>query len=183
MPKKLAALIAVPVVLFSLSAPADNHEPDSAFSKNTIDLGCVVSDLEESVKFYTEVIGFQKSGAFRVDADFAAEAGLTDGKPLDITVLTLGEGPAATKLKLMQVDAPGAKAANDYIHSTLGYSYITIYVNSVHEAMSRLRRARIAPDSNGQVSLPGDIDSSQALILVRDPDGNFIELIGPVNPQ
>lgn len=76
----------------------------AAFPRTTIDLGCVVSDLDASVRFYTEGIGFRTLPGFSVEAPLAADAGLTDAKRLDVTVLVLGEGEQATRLKLMQVE-------------------------------------------------------------------------------
>ena len=141
MPKKLAALIALPVlVLFCLPAPADNHEPASAFSKSTIDLGCVVSDLDASVKFYTEVNRLSEIG--RISSGCRVRRPRRDSpmeKPLDITDPHSREkGPAATRLKLMHVDeSKASKAANDYIHTTLGYSYITVFTSRARTRQCR----------------------------------------------
>ena len=160
-------------------ARADHHEsPDNVASK-TIDLGVVVSDVEASVKFYTEAIGFKVAGGFMVPAGFAKEAGLTDSKGLDIKVLTLGEGDGATKLKLMQVGGSGGKAKNKHIDSTLGYSYITIFIKSTDAALERLVKAGVKPIAEGPVALPDNLDPSMALTIVRDPDGNLVELVGP----
>ena len=162
---------------FTTASLADHHK--SSFSKPTIDLGTVVSDLDASVKFYTEAIGFQVAGGFAVAADFAKDAGLTDSKALDIKVLTLGEGEGATKLKLMQVGCKGAKAKNDYIDTTLGFSYITIFIKSTDDAMARLKKSGVKPIAKGPATLPENLDPSLALTIVRDPDGNFVELVGP----
>jgi lactoylglutathione lyase len=106
---------------------------------------------------------------------------LTDHQKLDIRVLVLDDGETATRLKLMQV--PGVKskkADNAFIHSQLGYSYLTIYVADGKAALERLRRAGVKPLAKGPVPLPPDLPAGMALSVVRDPDGNLIELIGPV---
>ena len=121
------------------------------------------------------------ASGFKVDSDFATSAGLTDQKSLDIKVLTLGEGAGATKLKLMQVNGGSKKASNEFINTTLGYSYITIVVTSTDDALARLKKAGVKPIAKGPVTLPSNLDPSLALTIVRDPDGNFIELVGP-NP-
>ena len=150
------------------------------FSRTTIDLGVVVSDVAKAVKFYTDAIGFSEAPGFSVPADFCADAGLTDRKKLDIRVLVLGEGDAATKLKLMQV--PGAaskKSDNSFIHSQLGYSYLTIYVADADLALARLNKAGVKPLAKGPLPLPPGFPEGMLLAVVRDPDGNLIELIGP----
>jgi uncharacterized protein (TIGR03067 family) len=153
----------------------------SEFARGTIDLGVVTSDVRAAVKFYTEAIGFKEIEGFSVDAQLCADAGLTDHKSLDIRVLVLDDDPAATRLKLMSL--PGVKSKqsdNAFIHSQLGFSYLTIYVTDGNRALERLKRAGVKPVAKGPVQLPGNLGGGAALTVVRDPDGNLIELIGPV---
>jgi len=165
------------------SSVMGQNEADSAgenqammFSKPTIDLGCVVSDVDAAVKFYTRAIGFKEVKGFSVDAEFATEVGLTDQKKLDVRVLKLGTGGDATQLKLMTITDNGQKPKNDFIHSSLGFSYLSIYVKDLNASMQRLNAAGVEP-----VAQPKAIpDTPVALVLVRDPDGNLIELIGPM---
>ena len=155
---------------------------EEEFLSKTIDIGCVVSDIDAAVKFYTEAIGFTEVKGFTVPADFAKETGLTDAKMLDIKVLVLGEGEGATKLKLMQIkDAGGKKSDNSYIDSQLGFSYLTIIVKSTDAALERLKKAGVKPIAKSPAALPADINPALSLTIVRDPDGNMVELIGP-NP-
>jgi len=156
---------------------SSSNQDESEFSKPTIDLGCVVSDIEASVKFYTEVVGFTESSGFKVDAEYANKVGLTDNKPLDVKVLTLGSGEGATQLKLMQVEGEGETAANEHIESTLGFSYITIYVKSTEVAMKRLKAANVETVAESPLPIPGA--EQVTLTLLRDPDGNLVELVGP----
>ena len=52
------------LVAFLILAPCSAAEP--AFLRTTIDLGTVVTDLEKSVRFYTEGIGFKEVKGFEV---------------------------------------------------------------------------------------------------------------------
>ena len=113
--------------------------------------------------------------------EFCKSAGLTDSKKVDVKVLTLGKGDGATSLKLMQIEGESAKSDNDYINSTLGFSYLTIVVKSTDAALARLEKAGVKPVADGPITLPENINPDLALTIVRDPDGNLIELIGP-NP-
>jgi catechol 2,3-dioxygenase-like lactoylglutathione lyase family enzyme len=102
---------------------------------------------------------------------------LTDSHALNIQVFTLGEGPDATEIKLMQL--PGVtsqKVDHQYIHSSLGFSYLTIHIRSTDAALARLKRAGVQPIAEGPVAIPG---TDWFLTNVRDPDGNIIELVGP----
>ena len=161
------------------SAPAP-AAPEGAFSSLTIDLGVVVSDVDKSVAFYRDVVGFREVKGFSVPPVMGRDAGLTDSKPLDIRVMILGEGPGATKLKLMAIKgAKSAKTDQAFIHSSLGYSYITIRIKDTAAAMARLKKHGIKPLAKGPYELPKGFPKGIFLTVVRDPDGNPVELVGP----
>ena len=119
-------------ILFILSSNFVFSET-SNFSRQTIDLGVVVKDIQKSLKFYKDVIGFSEKEGFNVSGSFPKKVGLTDGTELKIHVLTLGDEESATKLKLMQVK--GIKATRlvkqKFIHTIAGFSYLTIFVKDV----------------------------------------------------
>ena len=46
-------------------------QAQSEFSSTTIGIGVVVSDLEKSLDFYTDVIGLKKVGGFDVNEDLS----------------------------------------------------------------------------------------------------------------
>jgi lactoylglutathione lyase len=115
---------------------------------------------------------------FSVPGAFCEDAGLTDGKPLTIRVFVLGEGESATKLKLMQL-AGAKKNDNQFITNEYGFRYLTIFVSDTTAAMERLTKAGIKPLGKGPVAIPKEIAPSTFLTVVRDPDGNLVELVGP----
>jgi lactoylglutathione lyase len=151
------------------------------FASETVDTGLLVSDAKKTVQFYTEAIGFKEIKGFSVPADWTRDVGLTDGKTLDIRVLVLGDGKDATKLKIMEL--PGArikKGDTQYVNSHLGIRYLTIQVTDMNAALARLKTAGVKPDTkDGVIGLPEGFPKGVYLTLVRDPDGNFIELVGP----
>mgnify|MGYP001126633644 CR=1 FL=1 len=156
-------------------AGAQPQEDKAEFSRTTIDLGVVVSDVEKAAKFYTEAIGFQQVGSFDVAGQMAGDTGLTDNRPFQVRVFALGNEPDATKLKVMEVPGAGSKKVdNQYISSSLGFSYLTIMVANIDKATARLARNGVAP-----VKPPYQLGGNNYLVLVKDPDGNIIELIGP----
>jgi lysophospholipase L1-like esterase/catechol 2,3-dioxygenase-like lactoylglutathione lyase family enzyme len=151
---------------------------ENTFSKPTIDFGVVVSDLEASLEFYTKVIGFQQDSSFVVKSDVANAAGLTqiEGE-VTIHKLKLGHGEGATRVKLMQIhDVKQKKVAGPYIHSQLGMSYMTIFVKDTAAAVQHAKSLGHQPLAQGPVDLGG---GKMFLTLFKDPDGNFVELVGP----
>lgn len=144
------------------------------FKENAIHIGVVTSDVNRSLKFYTEVLGMQKTGGFDLSADFGKRSGLTGGLPVSVTVLKLTDAPSATQWKIMQF--PGLKPAKKkVIQDQVGMRYITIMVNSVTPFIERIRANKIPFMGDTPVKL----DDGQQFILIQDPDGVFIEIIGP----
>lgn len=151
-----------------------------AFSSQTIDLGLVVTDVEKSAKFYQEVVGFQAAGGFDVPAALATDVGLTDNQPFRVSVFTLGTEKTATKLKLFSFPNVEIKK-NDttFIHSTLGVRYLTIFVPDLKAAVAKAKKAGANPIAKGPVMIPESIAKGMGLVVIRDPDGNMVELVGP----
>jgi catechol 2,3-dioxygenase-like lactoylglutathione lyase family enzyme len=154
------------------AAKQDSGKPE--FSRTTIDVGVVVSDVEKAAKFYTEALGFTAAGTFDVPAQMATDTGLTDQKPFQVRVFALGQEPTATKLKVMQITG-AKKVDNQYISSSLGIRYLTVFVADLTKTLERLKKNGLAPVKEPYRLSGGD----NYLILVKDPDGNIIELIGP----
>lgn len=163
-----------------LIASGNLSAEENEFTSTTIDLGVVVSDIQKSIEFYTKAVGFKEIQGFSVAGDFAADAGLTDYHKLDIHVLVLGDDASATRLKLMQLPGVNSKTSdNSHIHSQLGFSYITVEIADTNAAMKRLEKAGVKPLAKGPAGLPAPLPQDLYLTVIRDPDGNFVELVGP----
>jgi catechol 2,3-dioxygenase-like lactoylglutathione lyase family enzyme len=177
--RALGFLVAVllPAVSATLTLPCLRaDEPAAQFSKPVIDIGVVVSDLDKSAAFYTNVIGFREIAGFNVPPDMGKKIGLTDRLGVKIRVFELGEGNSATKLKLMSFpDASVAKPDRRFIHSTLGLNYLTIYPSDITPLLRRLKAASVKLLGESPVDLGG----GTFLVTFQDPDGTFIELVGP----
>lgn len=152
----------------------------SHFSSDTVSFGIVVSDIEKSLAFYTQALGLKEASTFDVNAEMGKKAGLSDSKPFHVHVMKLGDSPNATAVKLMQfVGTPGSPPNNSFIHSSYGIRYLTMYVTDIDAAMARAAGAGVKPIAEGPYLLPGHAPDRVYLAIVRDPDGNMIELIGP----
>jgi len=146
------------------------------FPKTTIDVGIVVSNVEKAAKFYKDVIGFTELSGFDVSEEMAGDTGLCDYQAFIVRVLVLGDEPNATRIKIMEFpEAPGKKVDNRFINSSMGLSYLTISVSDMTAALQRAKKAGVAP-----VKEPYQLGTGNYyLTLVKDPDGNIIELLGP----
>ncbi|MCX8108750.1 MAG: VOC family protein [Verrucomicrobiae bacterium] len=170
--KKIGTGLIVALGIVGIAA----EDKKSEFSKPVIDIGIVVRDSAASARFYTNAIGFTEVPGFPVSGELGKKIGLIDGHPVNVRVFVLGEGDLATRIKLLSFpNVPSRSPDQDYIHSTLGIRYLTIYVNSIQRALERLKKAGVSPIGE----TPVDLGGGTKIVVVRDPDGNFIELIGP----
>jgi catechol 2,3-dioxygenase-like lactoylglutathione lyase family enzyme len=160
------------IVLFSISLFASPDE----FSSTTIGVGVICSDIEKSRDFYINVIGMIKTGEFDVDAEFAKKSGLSNGLPFHVDVLRLGEGDDATQWKLMSFGDKAKTPQKEFIYNNTGMQYITIMVTNLTPFVERLKEAGVKFCGN----TPTPLDQDNHFVLVQDPDGTFIELIGPM---
>jgi len=154
-------------------------ENESEFSKAIIDLGMVVSDAGKTAQFLTNAIGFTEVKGFSVTPDLGRKIGLVDGYAAEVRVFALTEGDG-TRLKVLSFPKAGAKTPEQkFIHSTLGFRYLTLYVKDMSAALARLKKAGVP--TIGETPL--DLGGGTMIAVVRDPDGNFVELIGPMKAK
>ena len=141
---RIACLTGIALTAFALGGFANQKTDDASnFASQTIDVGIICSDVQKSLKFYKDVLGFTEVTGFQVGGDFAAEAGLANKLDLDVHVLVLGQGATATKLKLMEFkSAPGARVDNAFIHSSYGFRYLTIFVKNLYAAVDHAEQGR-----------------------------------------
>jgi catechol 2,3-dioxygenase-like lactoylglutathione lyase family enzyme len=151
-------------------------EPSGEFSKPIIDLGIVVRDADRTARFLTNAIGFKEARGFAVTGEMGRKIGLIDGQAATVRVFVLEETDQATRIKVLAFPAAKAQQPDQaYIHSALGIRYLTLYVKDINRALERLKQARVP--LLGET--PYDLGNGSWLVAVKDPDGNFIELIGP----
>ncbi len=172
----IACLLAsVPFAVARQATPISEN-----FAATSIDLGLVVSDVDKTVAFYTNVLGFKELAGFSGDADFLTKVGLTDNQSITVRVLALGEGPNATKLKVMSFSqVPVSRVDQTFIHSAYGVRYLTVLVKDLNLAIEHAAMAGGKPIAQSPQPLPANLAPGIGLANYRDPDGNIVELVGP----
>ena len=149
---------------------------EGEFSKPVIDIGMLVKDSERTAQFLTNVVGFKEVRGFSVNAEVGRKIGLVDGYPAEARVFVLEGTEPATRIKVLSFPkAQGKEADQAFIHSTLGFRYLTLYVTDINPILGRLKKAGVA--TLGQT--PMEMGAGTWLVAIKDPDGNFIEFIGP----
>jgi len=156
-------------LLFACGGKNDTSDP-------ILQIGLVCSDQEKSLHFYKNIIGMAETGGFDVDGQFGTDSGLSDGKPFKVKLLKLVDSPTATTLKLACCsDTTGTTYR--FVTDSPGVRYLTFEVPSTKAIKERLAQNQIPLLGKTPVSMGDDLE----LILVRDPDGVFVEIIGGKN--
>ncbi len=173
--KKTTALLTLLVACY-VSDLAQAAEKD--FAKKTINIGMIVSDLDASMTFYKDVVGFVQveHTEFEVNAEFGKKSGLTDSLAFHVEILKLGKGKEATELKLMTFGDRAKKQSNKHIHSQTGVQYMTIFVTEMKPILERIKKHKVK--LLGVTPVP--LGEKNSFVLIQDPDGTFVELIGPM---
>jgi catechol 2,3-dioxygenase-like lactoylglutathione lyase family enzyme len=169
--KRVLALLGLTTLL---TTPAFGSPEE--FASPTIGIGVIVRDLDKSLAFYTNVVGMVQTGSFDVDEAFSKSSGLANGLPLHVKVLRLGEGEEATQWKLMTFGTRSRQQKNDFIYSHTGMQYITILVKDLTPIVKRIQEHKVK--LLGETPVP--LGSDSHFVLIQDPDGTFVELIGPM---
>jgi len=172
MQTRIGSLVSTLLLIATLNAA----EP-AKFASGIVDIGMVAKDLEKTAKFYSEVVGLKEVKGFEASAEKATAVGLTDNQPAKVRVFVLGDAPNSTRLKIMTFPKrPGVRPDQKFIHSTLGLSYLTLRVENMTVALARLKKAKVKLLGETPASLGGD----NRITVFHDPDGHFVELIGPL---
>ena len=149
--------------------------------------GFTVSDLDASVKFFTEVLEFEKSSERELAGDAIEHLSGVFAARVRVARLRLG----SEEIELSEYLAPSSgRAFPENTHGNdLWFQHVAIVVSDMDAAYARLRAQRVKHASSGPQRLPdwnpnaGGIEA----FYFRDPDGHFLELIhfpkGKGNPR
>jgi glyoxylase I family protein len=128
-----------------------------ALTKDSIDLGIVVSDPEAALGFYRDVLGFENAGEMAM--------------PGGGTMYRLMCGTSMIKL-VHPASPPPAVAPPGGIPGATGYRYFTISVSNVDEITDACAAA------GRKVVVPvRELRAGITISIVEDPDGNWVEFL------
>jgi len=158
------------IVTISLPVAARQNQAELGVAA----IGYVVTDIEASEKFYTEIVGMIPAGGFSLDQSWSDEAKATNGRPFSVKLFKLVDSPTATVLKLAYFESMEERPSQSGLDEFAGVNYLTLYYSAegFSEVVQRVQDAEI--EIIGWVKR----DTYQ-LFFIKDPDGVFVELIGP----
>ena len=131
-------------------------------SKDSIDLGIVVSDENAALAFYRDGLGMKDAG----------EIALPGGRMYRLLCGT-------SVIKLLKLDPmPQARPAPGGPMGALGLRYFTISVPDIHNLVAQLEQKGIRPMMRVTEFRPGI-----TIAMVNDPDGNTVEFLQDSTPK
>ena len=133
-------------------------------------MGICVSDLERSVRFYGEVLGFRLVG--RLDLKGQPTAKLNGMADVDVRTVYLER--VGWRLELIQfVDPESTGSGRAKPMNELGFTHLAFRVDDLDEACSRVEAAGGGLLAETRLDLPGPT----RVIMAHDPDGVRLELL------
>jgi len=141
-------------------------------------INIVVADLERSLRFYTDVLGFTKTKEAYLEGEWIDRiVGLSGVKARAVFIVAPGGEP---RIELLCYEAPrGAAAAENSRANTVGLRHIALRVENMAGMVTRLRAAGVTIFSE-PVRVPHGVVQHDAgektLVYFLDPDGVILEL-------
>lgn len=133
--------------------------------------GICVSDLDRSLRFYRDGLGFAEGPVYKVGDEF--RAGLEVAGEVAVSSLFLHQ-PGMT-VELLHYDAPGVHGHPSASRNQLGLTHLSFEVADVDAAAARLVQygGEIIESTRTNANDP----SAVQIFFLADPDGTRIELM------
>lgn len=142
-------------------------------------INIVVGDLERSVTFYTELLGFTETKRVHMEGAWIEEiVGLKD-VTADVVFVVAPAGEA--RLELLQYHTPaGAPHGPNASPNTPGLRHLALRCDDIAAAAARLKAAGVTLFAERPVTVPEGVVRHDAgrkqLLYFLDPDGVILEL-------
>ncbi|MEP6698342.1 MAG: VOC family protein [Verrucomicrobiota bacterium] len=136
--------------------------------------GITVSNLERSLAFWRDVLGFELSHRAHQTGKLAEEITGVRGAEILIAVL---KAPGH-RIELLEYLAP-AKNLHGYLRPCdVGAVHVALTVDNLEAVLSAIAAAGWHAAGEAQ-TLPSGPNAGKRVVYVRDPDGTTIELMQP----
>lgn len=130
-----------------------------------------VSDLDHSVRFYTETLGLSLIDRTARDPGFSESVTGVEGAELDIAYI---KGPGDCNLELIQYLSPTGDRLPTSMHH-VGRAHICFVVADFNAAMAALKVEGVHFASKGMCIVPAGPNKGKGVVYFHDPDGYTIE--------
>ena len=135
--------------------------------------GITVSNLERSVQFWRDVLGFEFSHTAYQKGELAQEITGVDGAEIKLAVL---RAPGGHKIELLEYLAPTDRKRADIRPCDVGSVHVALLVHDLDAVLERIAAAGWEAAGKPHTLKRGP-NAGKRVVYVRDPDGTTIELM------
>jgi catechol 2,3-dioxygenase-like lactoylglutathione lyase family enzyme len=135
--------------------------------------GITVSNLERSLTFWRDVLGFELSHRVHQTGELAAEITGVPGAEISLAVL---KAPGGHKIELLEYLAPKDRKHVDLRPCDVGSVHVALMVDNLDAILNQIAASGWKAAGKPQTLRSGP-NAGKRVIYVRDPDGTTIEFI------
>lgn len=137
--------------------------------------GITVSNLERSLAFWRDVLGFEFSHEAHQKGELAREITGVEGAEIKLAVL---KTPGGHKIELLEYLAPVDRKRGNLRPCDVGSMHVALIVEDLDAALDRIAVSGWKTAGQPQILTKGP-NAGRRVVYVRDPDGTTIELMHP----
>jgi glyoxylase I family protein len=135
--------------------------------------GITVSNLERSLAFWRDVLGFELSHTAHQKGEMAQEITGVEGAEIKLAVL---KTPGGHKIELLEYLAPADRKHADIRPCDVGSVHVALLVHDLDSVLERIAALDWKAASKPQ-RLQSGPNAGKHVVYVRDPDGTTIEFM------
>jgi catechol 2,3-dioxygenase-like lactoylglutathione lyase family enzyme len=135
--------------------------------------GITVSNLERSLAFWRDVLGFEFSHTAHQKGELAQEITGVEGAEIKLAVL---RAPGGHKIELLEYLAPADRKRADIRPCDVGSVHVALLVNDLDSVLERIAASDWKAVGKPQ-RLQSGPNAGKRVVYVRDPDGTTIEFM------
>jgi catechol 2,3-dioxygenase-like lactoylglutathione lyase family enzyme len=139
--------------------------------------GITVSNLERSLAFWRDVLGFEFSHTAHQKGDLAQEITGVEGAEIKLAVL---KTPGGHRIELLEYLAPADRKRANLRPCDIGFVHVALLVDNLDLVVERIAASGWEAAGKPQTLKTGP-NAGTCVIYVRDPDRTTIELMQPPN--
>jgi glyoxylase I family protein len=135
--------------------------------------GITVSNLERSLAFWRDVLGFEFSHAAHQKGELTQEVTGVEGAEIKLAVL---KTPGGHKIELLEYLAPADRRPSNLRPCDVGSVHVALLVEDLDAALAHIAASGWKAAGKPQILTKGP-NAGKRVVYVRDPDGTTIELM------
>ena len=135
--------------------------------------GITVSNLERSLAFWRDVLGFEFSHTAHQKGELAQEITGVEGAEIKLAVLTT---PGGHKIELLEYIAPADCKRANLRPCDVGSVHVALLIENLEAVLARICASGWKAAGKPQTLTTGP-NAGKRVVYVRDPDGTTIEFM------